>query len=459
MLLAPLLVVTGLFAPPAVATTQEKAPPPHAKVVVIGIDGVSLNLLEPFAAKGAVPNLAGLMKDGARGHLDSIWPLRTPQVWTSVVTGKLPGQHGIWDHKSNTYFYPPELRTKEEKVVTSADRRSKALWNILDEKGVRTLTVGWVASWPAEPLKHGVMAAPIELFDDPRQTTIKGSFWRGEKAQVTPDAKWPAVRKRIVEPGDLAKKELAAFADLPAKGSPVWELPYLERYAYGIEWSLARAKSVEAITTALATSERPEVVMAYFQCPDSLLHRFWIFQKPVEEIRARLEGHGIDASRAEELKARFGGVVEACYRDVDARVGRILEAVRGPDTRVLVVSDHGFGNAKVPHQLKSEPYSGDHLDEGVILAAGPGIAAGSVIEGASVLDVTPTVLQALGLPVGGDMRGKVLGAIAPGKAKTIPSYEKTPQTEVPHAGGWPARTIPPRPTAAQMPAKRFALPN
>ncbi|MEL6548456.1 MAG: alkaline phosphatase family protein, partial [Myxococcota bacterium] len=72
-----------------------------ADVVIIGLDGVSLNVLVPMAEKGAAPNLGQLLREGARGDLEVIWPLRTPQVWTSSVTGKLPGQHGIWDHKSN----------------------------------------------------------------------------------------------------------------------------------------------------------------------------------------------------------------------------------------------------------------------------------------------------------------------------------------------------------------------
>jgi arylsulfatase A-like enzyme len=163
--------------------------------------------------------------------------------------------------------------------------------------------------------------------------------------------------------------------------------------------------------------------------------------------------HGLPAGGAEELKRRFGGVVEACYRDVDQRVGRILEAVRGPETLVLVVSDHGFGRAPVPHRLRSEPYSGDHLDQGIILARGPGIAAGSVIQDASVLDVTPTVLARLGLPVAKDMRGNVLAAIVPdaAKVKHIATYEEAAQKEAIHAKGWPERTGPLRPTEAQMP--------
>src|SRR5690606_39019353 len=108
-------------------------------------------------------------------------------------------------------------------------------------------------------------------------------------------------------------------------GSPLYNLPYLERYVYGLRWSLARAKSVEALTVGLLGDAKPDVVLSYFQCPDSLLHRFWVFHKSPEFIEERLKTHGLPYQHAAELHKRFGRVVDACYRDVDQRVGRILE--------------------------------------------------------------------------------------------------------------------------------------
>ena len=157
------------------ARAEDKHP---VKVLLVGIDGISMNLLEPLAAKGAIPNLKKLAEQGGWGELDSYWPLRTMQVWTSMVTGKLPGQHGIWDHVKNSYYNPPEYRTKEREVYTPKDRRSKALWQLLSEKGVSSLTVGWPTTWPAEKIEGGIIVAPKVLYGDDRRVTIKGSFWR-----------------------------------------------------------------------------------------------------------------------------------------------------------------------------------------------------------------------------------------------------------------------------------------
>ncbi len=427
-----------------------------ADVLIIGLDGVSLNLLVPMAEKGVAPRLGELLREGARGDLDVIWPLRTPQVWTSAVTGKLPGQHGIWDHKSNTYFNPPEIRTKAAKRVTSRDRKSKALWTLLDGAGISTLTVGWMASWPAERLEHGVMVAPIELQGDPRQTTIKGSFFRDASDLVQPASLWPQVRSWIVEPYDIEDAELVPFAEVPEAGNPILNMKRIERYVYALRWSLARARSVERITLELAQQRQPQVVSAYFQCTDSLLHRFWIFSEGAAETRERLKTHGLPTDHVDELVRRFGGVVEACYRDVDARVGRMLDALRGPNTRVFIVSDHGFGRARKPHKLADEPYSGDHLDQGIIIAAGPGFRRGERVEGVSILDLTPTVLQLFGRPVAKDMRGKIATSLfssPPKPVAPIETYESAPQREAIYPEGYPPRQIPARPV--ERPSQRF----
>jgi len=435
----------AVFAGILLSTTISFAGEKPVKVILLGIDGVSKNVLEPYFERDVIPNLESLAKKGGLGELDSYWPLRTMQVWTSIVTGKMPGQHGIWDHVANSYYNPPEYRTKHKKVYTPADRKSKALWQLLAEKGIKSLTVGWPTTWPAEKVAPGIMVAPKVLYGDERRVTIKGGFWRDIKKMVTPKKLLGRVRKSIVEPTQIKNSDLAIMADVPPKGSPLYELPKIESYVYALRWSLARARSVEAITVDLAKSENPEVVLAYFQCTDSLLHRFWIFQKSEAEIKKRLGQFGISTEHVPELKQRFEKVVEGCYRDVDERVGRILESIGGPDTMVMIVSDHGFGDGPEKHPFKAEPYGGIHWSTGAIIAKGGKMKPDTVIQEASALDVTPTILHFLGLPVGGDMRGKVIEDLFSAEyleknpVKKIPTYEKEPQLEVPYEEGFPEK--------------------
>jgi len=68
-----------------------------APLLVIGLDGASLDLVRPWADEGRLPVLAALMKRGAWGRLRSTVPPATFPAWTSLVTGVNPGRHGIFD--------------------------------------------------------------------------------------------------------------------------------------------------------------------------------------------------------------------------------------------------------------------------------------------------------------------------------------------------------------------------
>jgi predicted AlkP superfamily phosphohydrolase/phosphomutase len=162
----------------------------------------------------------------------------------------------------------------------------------------------------------------------------------------------------------------------------------------------------------------------------------------------RFKTHGIPTDHVAEMRERYGRVVQACYQDMDKRIGTILEKAQGPDTLVLIVSDHGFGEAPFPHPTKTEPYGGNHRDDGVILAQAPWIQAGVAIEDASVLDIMPTLLKLFKQPVAEDMPGKVLDALLDDatRAQNIPqikSYEAKPQLKIPYKSGWPARKFRP----------------
>jgi hypothetical protein len=185
-------------------------------------------------------------------------------VWTTIVTGKYPGQHRIWDHLSNTRYSPPKFRTAEKKILSTAQRQSKALWNILDAQSIRTFSVGWIASWPAEKLKHGIMLAPIVLLDSKKQVSIKGSFWRDAKRQVYPANLWPEVKKIIIQPEDLSNEDLKDFANVPSSDHATMKLPYMEKNVRALKWSVARAKTVEALSLHFLEQANPELMLFYF---------------------------------------------------------------------------------------------------------------------------------------------------------------------------------------------------
>ncbi len=67
------------------------------KVLVLGLDGVTWDILDPLISEGHLPNLARLRETGASGSLDSVFPPLSPVAWTGVMTGKNSGKHGVFE--------------------------------------------------------------------------------------------------------------------------------------------------------------------------------------------------------------------------------------------------------------------------------------------------------------------------------------------------------------------------
>lgn len=126
--------------PPAWATERLAA----RRLVVLGIDGARWEVLEPLLRSGRLPHLASLVARGRRGVLRNPAVDRdlSPTAWTSLFTGLPPERHGI-----------------DRWARPASARRVKALWNILDDRGLRTWVVNVPGTFPAEALRHGAVIA------------------------------------------------------------------------------------------------------------------------------------------------------------------------------------------------------------------------------------------------------------------------------------------------------------
>jgi predicted AlkP superfamily phosphohydrolase/phosphomutase len=149
--------------------------------------------------------------------------------------------------------------------------------------------------------------------------------------------------------------------------------------------------------------QRPTDVTAVgFYGVDVTSHLAWHFSQPERYPELGL---------TEEAIEKFGGVIDRYYEFVDEMLGRLLKGV-GPETNVLVFSDHGFG----PTGSELMPWSGGHgkltpgapiAPDGILILAGPSIERGVRLERPHVLDLAPMILHLQGLPVARDMPGGV----------------------------------------------------
>ena len=114
------------------------------KVVVIGLDAATWTLIRPWMAEGRMPNLAKLMKAGVSGTLESILPPITPPAWTSFMTGKNPGKHGIF------HFVETEHGGYAMNYANATSRRSPTVWKLLNDAGYSVGTMNIPFTYPPE---------------------------------------------------------------------------------------------------------------------------------------------------------------------------------------------------------------------------------------------------------------------------------------------------------------------
>lgn len=279
----------------AAACGRETRPP---KVLVIGLDGATWDLVQPWIDEGRLPRLAALREEGAHGTLFSVLPCLSPPAWTSAVTGVNPGRHGIYD------FYRLDPDSNVAYQETGRSRRVPALWTLLSEEGRRVGFVNVPMSDPPDPV-DGFLVSGF-----PHPDTVDIAYPPELEARLHREG---YLLDRIGEV--LTDGEEAALRD---------EIVNTFR---------ARRR----ITRALL-EEHPDLDVAWmvFTGTDRVQHFFWKFMDP--------ENPHFDAEKAKI----FGSVIPDLYGEVDAAVGDLVDVARAQaaavkrELAILVMSDHGF---------------------------------------------------------------------------------------------------------------------
>ena len=371
-----------------------------SKVLLIGWDAADWKMIYPLMNHGLMPNMKKFVERGTTGNLTTLSPVLSPMLWTSIATGKRPFKHGILG------FTEPTADGTAVQPITNLTRKTKAIWNILNQNDKRSLVVAWWPSHPAEAI-NGVM--------------VSNHY---HEAPKTTDPHWPMM-PGTVHPPELAQ-ELAEIRVHPLELGPEHLLPFVP-HADRVDQSkdkrldsilkvIAHCSSVQSAATHLLETEAWDFAGVYFDAIDHFGHGFMKYHPPRQKFVS------------EEDFEIYQNVVSAGYVYHDMMLGRLL-ALAGEDTNVIIVSDHGFHPDNLrPSAIPVEPAGPavEHRDLGIVAMYGPDIKPKHVIQGASLLDITPTVLQLFGLPMGADMDGKPLldALIDPGVAQMIPSWDE-----------------------------------
>jgi len=372
------------------------------KVLLIGWDAADWEHITPLLEEGLMPTLDAFINRGVMGNLATLQPILSPMLWNSVATGKSADKHGIHG------FIEPDPVNGGARPYTSTSRKCKALWNILTQRGLQSNIVGWWASHPAEPIKGTVVT---NAFGGVKFDPEKG--WSIPKGTVHPPEKEPKLARLKVFPNELTEAHILPFIPDAAKIDQ-----QKDRRLISFAKVLSDNASIHAVATALMESESWDFTAVYYDGVDHFSHAFMAYHPPkLPWIK-------------DEDFALYKDVVRGAYRFHDMMLERLLE-LAGPDTTVILCSDHGFesGSQRLPGTPR-EPAGPAvwHRQYGIFVMAGPGIKRDERIYGASLIDVAPTILTLFDIPIGEDMDGRPLleAFETPPSVKTIPSWETVP---------------------------------
>jgi predicted AlkP superfamily phosphohydrolase/phosphomutase len=488
------------------------------KVLVIGLDGATLDLIEPWAAAGQLPVFAELMRTGVHSRLRSVPNTDTAPAWATFATGLNPANHGLF----NELGWSADRRTLVP--VRGADRRGTSLWQRASDAGRRVVVINVPFSYPAEPV-HGLMLAGVDApgtdapgFAQPpefRATLRQAGIAYRIDAEVHIAMKEGRPVDALADAYAVAEAHTAALrlalADAPWDlAVVVYSLPDEMQHYFWRAMTTAGSPQQDAILEAHRFIERQittlradagdDTAVVIFSdhgfgplCATTELLTEWLtaqgFLRPCQPSRqplaTRLTGTAYGAVRRHlgegqkaalrralprlrervESDVRLGGIdwagttayagtspwdiwinsrgrephgivaAGAEYEAVCAALIAALETWRDPLTGRKKIAAlhrresvyhgdllHLAPDITITYDASAAPppeslpgnlsgFDADHLPEGVFFAAGPGIAAGRSLAGASLEDVAPTVLRLLGLPDAGGMDGRVIEGV------------------------------------------------
>ncbi|MEA2601586.1 MAG: hypothetical protein QOF89_2578 [Acidobacteriota bacterium] len=387
-------------APQAVAVPSPAAVPEIVRavradgrrVLFVGLDGADWELLDGYMQAGLMPNLAALAKEGRTAVLTTIHPPLSPLVWTTMMTGTSPLDHGILDFTRRN----PETGTLEP--ITSGERRVPAIWSLATEADKSVAVFGLWATWPAEPV-HGLLVADR-----------LSSFTAGD--QPPPGVVYPPAQEAWARETLAKTEEAVGFDALHAY------LPWLEKEEYerwraapdpyahpvsALRRILVETRAYHALATSWLAAQKPDLAIVYFQGTDTLGHVFAPYAAPRQE------------TVSPEDFQRFSPVPELYFAEIDRLLGDYRKLAEASGAVLMVASDHGFHwKQGRPAQLSSAAAATAgrwHRDEGIYLVWGPGVPASDERGKGNVIQICGTLMDLLGMPPSGGVAGPPLPGV------------------------------------------------
>ncbi len=275
---------------------METVKKPRIRLLIVGIDAGTFARVEPWAREGKLPTLARLMREGCWGSMRSTAPPITPPAWTSFMTGKNPGKHGLF------HFIEPRRDSYEMRYTNARSRDAKTVWTLLNEAGLRCGVVNVPFTFPPE-LLDGFMISGMDTPDE------KSDFVHPKELRTE--------LERVVGPISLDVRFLGYMHTDKRRAEVLSQLEEIDNQR-------------TQVARYLMQNHPADIMMFAYTSVDTAQHYFLHYSDPSHPFH--------DAEGAK----KFGDAVLSTYQRLDRAIEDLMRELP-EDAGVMVVSDHGGG--------------------------------------------------------------------------------------------------------------------
>lgn len=285
-----------------------------AKVMVIGLDGATFDIIKPLMEKGKLPNFKRMIEQGTHGQMRCTIPPGTVPGWNVFMTGKNPGKIGLYIHVKR------DFKNQKFKPLNFIDQKGKCIWDYLSYEGTKTGMLNMPFTYPVQPVKNGFIVSGINT---PRNTN-KRNFTYPES---------------LIDEIDSICKGYPIDIDItnPHKRFGISKDEFTNRV-----FSATEKRRVTC--DYLLGNKNPDFFIVVFTGSDRLQHFFWHYMD---------ENHPMF-----EPNTKFKQTIENYYIYIDTILSHFVK--KYSNSNFFIVSDHGFEpkyyNFNISNWLKKERY-------------------------------------------------------------------------------------------------------
>lgn len=263
-----------------------------SKVLVIGLDGATFDLIDPWIKEGKLPALEECLKEGTRSILLSTPLSNSAQAWSSFITGKNPGKHGIYD------FFESRGDSYGVRFLNASFRKGKSLWRLMSDAGKKVGVMNVPMTYPAE--------------------AVNGVFLSGLDS--------PGIDSHFAYPRDLMEEinqHVGGYILEPG----IWGFIRRGRPDIALQKLIEMVRIRTATARYLMESKGWDLFMVVYTATDKVQHHFWKY---------------IDPTRPEyHANLACSNAILQVYQEVDKSIRELKAAAE--DASIIIMSDHGAG--------------------------------------------------------------------------------------------------------------------